>query len=151
AGPAGRVLLQTDQTRVADYMRAADVYVLPLLEPNSSFADGVARAMSCGLAVVTTPVEGLSDVIRAGVNALTISPGDTAGLSTALLELLEHPAHRRRLGAAAAEGSRAFAADAILARYLAMFAEILPGDQSVRLGRPDPTLSENLHAVAPGR
>ena len=82
----------------AELDRAA-VFALP------SYAEGVPmallEAMARGLAVVTTPVGGIPQVIHDGENGLLVEPGDVAALDNALERLLTDPGLRRRLGARA--------------------------------------------------
>lgn len=67
----------------------------------------VAReAMAYGRPVVASRVGGLEDAVEDGVTGLLVPPRDTAALRAALVRLLEDPALRRRLGAAAREQAR---------------------------------------------
>ena len=84
------------------------------------------EAMSEGLAIVsfdcrTGPREVLDDG-RAGV---LVPDGDEAALTRALLELVEDPERRRRLGAAARERAGELSLGAIGARWDALLAELL--------------------------
>ncbi len=78
---------------------AADIFVLP------TYAEGmpmsVLEAMASGLAIVTTQVGGIPELIDNGENGFMVEPGDIDGLASQIQELAEDPQLRRRLGQAA--------------------------------------------------
>jgi glycosyltransferase involved in cell wall biosynthesis len=78
---------------------ATDIFVLP------SFKEGmpnvVLEGMSHGLPMVVTRVGAIPDMLREGVDALLVPPGDIMALSRALQHLLMHPQAARALGQAA--------------------------------------------------
>lgn len=80
-------------------LRLTDIFVLP------SYGEGlpmsVLEAMSYAAAVVATPVGGLPELIAEGRNGLLVAPGDVAGLSARLAELIVDPDLRAELGRAA--------------------------------------------------
>jgi glycosyltransferase involved in cell wall biosynthesis len=59
--------------------------------------------MSLGLCVVCTPVGAQAEVVKDGVSALVVTPGDVEGLAAALARCIVVPALRRRLGDGARE------------------------------------------------
>jgi len=73
----------------------ADILCLP------SFAEGVPitllEAMGAGLAVVTTPVGGIPDVVRDGENGILVQSGDVTGIAESLIRLLTDADLRGRL------------------------------------------------------
>jgi glycosyltransferase involved in cell wall biosynthesis len=83
------------------YFRRADVVVLPYTRTERFDQSGVlAVALAFGKAVLLTDVGGFGEMAAAGAARL-IPPGDPAALHRALLGLLEDPAERARLAAAA--------------------------------------------------
>jgi glycosyltransferase involved in cell wall biosynthesis len=100
-GVADRVVCRgwLDAERKRTELARATIFVLP------SYAEGMPmallEAMSWGLPVVTTPVGGVPQVISHEANGLLVSPGDIDGLAAAMVRLIEEPALRARLGAAA--------------------------------------------------
>ena len=67
----------------------------------------VLEAMARGIAIVTTPVGCLPDILQHGVTASLVPPGDPARLAAALAHLIDCPAERARLGDAALDVFRA--------------------------------------------
>ena len=70
----------------------------------SFYGEGVPKALieaaACGRALVATDTPGCRDIVRDGVNGLTVAPGDIVGLADSLQRLIEDPALRRRFAAA---------------------------------------------------
>lgn len=85
--------------QVAALIAGADILALPSHAENLPIS--VIEAMADGLAVVTTPVGAVEDIITDGETGLLVSPGDAEALALALRRLLEDPILRIRLGAAA--------------------------------------------------
>ena len=82
----------------AEFARA-DVFVLP------SLAEGIPvvlmEAMASGVPCVTTPVNGIPELIEHGRTGLFARPGDVDSLAAELARLIGEPALRRSLALAA--------------------------------------------------
>ncbi|MBI1276166.1 glycosyltransferase [bacterium] len=102
-----------DEAARNTWLSDAHIYLLP-----TAFEAGlplsVLEAMAHGLAVVTSPVTGIPEVIRHGENGLLVEVGDEPGLTTQLEALLKDVKLRQKLGRAA----RATAAEFALPHYL---------------------------------
>ncbi|MFH1181503.1 MAG: glycosyltransferase family 4 protein [Candidatus Woesearchaeota archaeon] len=81
---------------VLPYLQAMDVYVLPSLTETTSLA--TLEAMSCGLAVVCTPVGSLKTYIKNGVNGMLFPKKNFMALSSSVEKLLGDEKLRQRLG-----------------------------------------------------
>ena len=86
--------------KLAAFTRA-HIYVLPSY--HEGLPIGVLEAMAAGLPVVTTPVGGIPEVVRDGINGIVISPGDVRALSAAVLRLLDDSELRERMSEANVE------------------------------------------------
>ena len=93
------VLEWVDATTRAALLAQTSIYALP--SHNEGLPMSVLEAMGAGLAVVTTPVGGIPDLITSGETGLLVPPGDIPALAAALTSLLDDPALRAQLGAAA--------------------------------------------------
>jgi glycosyltransferase involved in cell wall biosynthesis len=83
----------------APYYRAMDVMVLPTWR--EGFPNVVLEASASGIPVVTTICTGSRDAVVPEVTGLLIPPGYPAAISEAVLELLNNPERRCRMGKAA--------------------------------------------------
>ncbi|HZS10480.1 MAG TPA: glycosyltransferase family 4 protein [Blastocatellia bacterium] len=70
-----------------DYLRRADIFVLPSLEEGSGSVS-LLEALQAGVAVVASNVDGIPEDVTDGESALLVEPGDVAALSRALERLL---------------------------------------------------------------
>ena len=80
-------------------LRRADVFVLP------SYSEGmpvsVLEAMAYGVAVITTPVGVVPDMMKPDVHGLWVQPGDIQGMCDRLIQLARSPPLRAKLAEAA--------------------------------------------------
>lgn len=108
-------------------MRALDVVVHASTQPEP-FGLVIAEAMACARPVVVSAAGGAGEIVRDGVDALAVPPGDVGALADALRRLAEDGALRARLGAAGrARAERGFDR-ARLAREVAPLYRALAGD-----------------------
>ncbi len=82
--------------RLPSLYAACDVYCSPALG-GESFGIVLLEAMATGRAVVASNISGYRLVVDDGRNGLLFSPGDLAGLATAIIRVLGDPALRERL------------------------------------------------------
>ena len=104
-GLAGCVRLRGKMSHreLIDVYREADVFVAPCEIASDGDRDGIPNvlleAMAMQLAVVSTPVSGIPEVLRDGVNGLLVPPADPAALAAAIEKLHAGEATlRRQLG-----------------------------------------------------
>ncbi len=77
----------------------ADLFIFP--SRFEGMPNAVLEAMSHGLPVIATVVQGVDEIIRNGENGLLVSVEDPSALSSAILHLLNDPDERQRLGRSA--------------------------------------------------
>jgi glycosyltransferase involved in cell wall biosynthesis len=102
----------------------ADLFALP-----TAWAEGfplaIVEAMDAGLPIVTTPIRGMADHLREGVNALFVPPHDATALASAVTRLLRDPELRARMGQANHQKVREFCPDVVGPQYLDLLREML--------------------------
>jgi glycosyltransferase involved in cell wall biosynthesis len=95
-------------------LRDAEIFVM------SSRSEGLPmallEAMAYGMAIVSTAVGGIEEVVDSGETALLVPAEDPESLAEALCRLVAEPALRRSLAAAARERARALDAVAVAGR-----------------------------------
>ncbi|MGB3312363.1 MAG: glycosyltransferase family 4 protein [Nodosilinea sp.] len=87
-----------DRTLMQQYLRSADVYVLP--SRHEGFPVAPLEAMACGLPIVATDVPGVADILEQGEKSggIVVPVEDRHALAVALVRLLSHGELRRELG-----------------------------------------------------
>ncbi len=107
-----------DESTRAALLATADVLLLPSHQEGLPMA--VLEGMSAGLAILTTPVGGIPEVIEDDVNGLLVTPGDDKEIAAALARLVAEPGLRSRLSQAA----RATSLDYDVTRWYASLSRI---------------------------
>jgi glycosyltransferase involved in cell wall biosynthesis len=104
-GVSDRVRLLGFRDDVANVYGAADLVAVPSTEPDPLPGSAI-EAAAAGCAVIASATGGLPEIIRDGDSGRLVPPADAAALARAARELLDAPAERARLGAAAADDVR---------------------------------------------
>jgi glycosyltransferase involved in cell wall biosynthesis len=78
-----------------------DVFVHPSLR--DGLPNAVLEAMACGKTVIATPVGGVLDVMKDGVNGILVKVNDADELAQKIAEVLSQPEKREAIGRSARE------------------------------------------------
>jgi len=117
-----RVTIVPETEDVARYLVAADVFACT--SRVESYPRVILEAMAYGLPIVTTPVFGIREQVREGVNGVFYEPGDVAALALALERLIADRAFRESLASNAVPALDALTDfDAMVERYARIFVE----------------------------
>jgi glycosyltransferase involved in cell wall biosynthesis len=88
-------LIQDNQL-LADYYRAADIFVFP--STNEGLGNVILEAMASALPVVATQLPVIRNIIKHGENGLYVQIGDVEAVKDSILSLSNDPAQAKRLG-----------------------------------------------------
>lgn len=125
---AGRFAIESvpytaNRHRIADYLRAADLYVQPSRAESYSLV--VAESLACGTPVLASDVGGTPEVVAGNRGALLFRSEDSEALSSALSGLLDDRTRLETLATYARENaSRCYTLDQQARAYLDWYAEI---------------------------
>lgn len=109
---------------VARFLSIADIFVLPSRWEGLPIA--LLEAMSAGLPIVATAVEGVDEVVLDGEHGVLVNVEDVNGLAQAILQLLRNPDLRRKMGVASRSRLQEFySIDHMAGRYLSLMIERL--------------------------
>jgi glycosyltransferase involved in cell wall biosynthesis len=119
-----RVIFTGFRDDINDVLRGLDVFTLT--SHLEGLGSSVMDAMYCGLPIVATRAGGIPELIDDQHDGLLVAVRDPTGLATALVRVIHDVALRQRLGAAARQRAEAhFSADAMIARYRALYDRVL--------------------------
>jgi glycosyltransferase involved in cell wall biosynthesis len=120
-GVEDRVLHLGFRDDLSVVLGAADLIAVPSTAPDP-LPNSALEAAAAGCAVVAARHGGLVEIFRDGVSGRLVAPGDPSALACAAAELLDDPALRSRLGAAAESDVRdRFAPERLLAAIDALW------------------------------
>jgi glycosyltransferase involved in cell wall biosynthesis len=119
-GVESRVRFCTDVSDedLPHYLRAADLFVFPSQNRLEGFGLAVAEAMASGLPVIIADMPGVREVIEPGKEGLLVEPLIERDLVDKIEELLDDPARRAAMGAAARKRAEERYSLEIVARQL---------------------------------
>jgi glycosyltransferase involved in cell wall biosynthesis len=115
---------------IPEIMKACTIFTLP--SRWEGMPNVVLEAMAASLPVVATDVEGVHELIRNGVNGIVVRGDSAADFRSGLQALLDDPAMQNRFRSEAqTHVAKAFATHNMLARYHALYRELLVGGHSL--------------------
>ncbi|USI72992.1 glycosyltransferase family 4 protein [Sphingomonas morindae] len=121
----------TEQETLLDYLAATDIYVTPYLNEAQITSGTLSYAVAMGRPVVSTPYWHAVELLDPAMGRL-VPFGDSIGFARALVDLLDHPERRLRMGEAAWAVGRTMVWSEFARAYVALFEEAL-GSQPARL------------------
>src|SRR6266851_784423 len=110
--------------KLPGFYAAADLYLWPAI--NEAYGIAFLEAQAAGLPVVAGRTGGVPAVVADGITGLLTPVGDAAAFAAAVAQLLDEPAERVRLGAAAAIRIASHHDERVAARALAAALRTLP-------------------------
>ncbi|MDN5941781.1 MAG: glycosyltransferase [Nitrospira sp.] len=117
---------------IARYYQAADVYVHAA--KSDTFPTTILEALSCGLPVVATAVDGIPEQIEDDRCGYLVPPGDAGAMAERVVQILSNDALRLSLGSAASErAARLYTMEKQVQTYLEWYEEIIALTTSERV------------------
>ncbi|MEW6510662.1 MAG: glycosyltransferase family 4 protein [Bacteroidota bacterium] len=103
-GIADHIIFMGARTDVVPLLGTMDIFVLPSLWEGHPLV--LMEAMAAGLPIVASAVDGVTEIVRDGKDALLVPPGDPLRLAGAIQRLLTSASLRQRLGSKGREVAR---------------------------------------------
>lgn len=116
----GSVIFTGSVQNVPDYLQASDIFVLPT--EDDAFPSSLIEAMTCRLAVISTPVGAIKTILTDEQNGLLVQPGDFQQLYEAMHKLLTDADLAARLGQAGWQTvQNCYSAEIVNRQYIRLF------------------------------
>lgn len=114
-----------------DYLKAADIFVLP--SRREGLPNALLEAMATGLPCIGSNIGGNRELVENNSNGLLFTLQKPDELTMALLSLLGNPSHRRHLGQQARETVEAvYSLDRIAKSYIALYHKLLSSKENAQ-------------------
>jgi glycosyltransferase involved in cell wall biosynthesis len=124
-GIADRVHVPGAVDDPSEYLRAADLFVLPSVAEGMS--NSLLEAMATGLPCIASAIGGNTDLLEAGPSGLLVPPDDPQGWAGAILRVLEDPDLSRSLGRSALTLiNERYAMPVVVDRYVRLYRSLCP-------------------------
>jgi D-inositol-3-phosphate glycosyltransferase len=132
-----------DQDALPAYYASADMVVMP--SHYESFGMVALEAMAMGTPVIASEVGGLAHLIQHGVNGFHVPSRNPEALAARILQLLESPRLRQKLGQNARLYAQQYAWENIVQQMLAVYNELLENEVSERARVSSPMNCTHKH------
>lgn len=118
-----RLLGAVSERQLVKLLHIAEAFVLPSVTAAETFGLAQLEAMAAGCPVINTALDTAVPVVaRDGQEAITVPPGDSLSLASAITTLLRDKPLRERLGAAGRErAAKLYSADLFKSRIEALY------------------------------
>lgn len=103
--------------------READLFVFP--SSDEGMPNSVLEALASGLPVVASRIRGTVDLVRDGREGFLHEPGDVQTLSRAIAQLIQEPALRKQMAAAARLRAESFGWNQVARQYEDVFRTVI--------------------------
>ncbi|MDJ1008309.1 MAG: glycosyltransferase [Paracoccaceae bacterium] len=121
-GVADRVIFAGFAADTRPVQSLFDIQAFPSLFEGTPLA--LFEAMTMGLPIVASAVDGLAEVLVDDATAALVPPADPAALATALARFLDAPEAAARLGTAAAEAAKGYDISVAVERLAAVYDDL---------------------------
>lgn len=106
-----------------EILNSSDVFILP------SYTEGIPisilEAMSYNLAIISTPVGGIPEIVKNGVNGFLVNPGDKEMLYNTIMETIKNPDDRIKMGIESGKCIKPHFPDSIECQLASIYSNLL--------------------------
>ncbi|MBS1921534.1 MAG: glycosyltransferase family 4 protein [Bacteroidetes bacterium] len=111
------------KVKKTDVLNTADVYILP------SYAEGspisILEAMTYGMAIISTKVGGIPELVKENQNGILIEPGNSEQIEKALDFMIYNPVIIKKFGAVSETMAQQYLPDSVLGKLVHVYQSLL--------------------------
>ena len=122
--------------QLLEYITLSDIYLFSSKDPNQAVSGTFSYALSCGCAVISTPIPHAIEAFQDGNGILLKEFDNPAEFQKAILELLENKEKRMAMGRNAYSQSNANKWENIAIKYGLLFGELTNKEEDLRFNFP---------------
>ena len=119
-----------------DYLVLSDIYLFSSKDPNQAVSGTFAYAMSCGCAIISTPIPHAIEVLNPGIGILLNEFNNSEEFQNAILELVENNEKRLEMGLNGYALTHATTWQNIALKYGFLFAEVTESKEQLHFNFP---------------
>ncbi|MCW3117441.1 MAG: hypothetical protein JWM28_1523, partial [Chitinophagaceae bacterium] len=106
-----------------ELLAAADVYILPSY--NEGLPVSILEAMAYGLPIISTPIGGIPEVVKEGINGFLVEPGNIQQIIDKIEKMIKSPDLPPEMGKASLQTVKPFTADSVFPVLDTIYASLL--------------------------
>lgn len=122
--------------QLLEYLTLSDIYLFSSKDPNQAVSGTFAYALSCGCAVISTPIPHAIEALEGGNGILLKSFDNPKEFQEAILNLVENKEKRIEMGKNAYALSQATTWENIAIKYGLLFGELTNKEEDLRFNFP---------------
>jgi len=122
--------------QLLEYLTLSDIYLFTSKDPNQAVSGTLAYAMSCGCAVISSPIPHAIETINCDTGILLKDFGNSEEFQKAIIKLIDNKEKRISMGRNAFSLSRATTWENIAIQYGLLFGELTNRVEDLRFNLP---------------
>jgi glycosyltransferase involved in cell wall biosynthesis len=122
--------------QLLEYLTLSDIYLFSSKDPNQAVSGTFAYALSCGCAVISTPIPHAIEALEDGNGILLKAFDNSLEFQDAVLDLVENKEKRIAMGRNAYSQSHASTWENIAIKYGLLFGELTNKEEDLRFNLP---------------
>lgn len=122
--------------QLLDYLILSDIYLFASKDPNQAVSGTFAYAMSCGCAIISTPIPHAIEALNTGTGILLDSFDQPEAFRKAIMQLVENKKERMKMGRNGYALTHETTWENIALKYGFLFAEVTESVEALSLNFP---------------